>query len=544
MSVSVQKWLFRILLAAFCVALVWWTFYLPYDEHAVLRAIPADAAFVSVHDNVPARLGDISGSPLVRCLLFSAGMSFTNGEDAVSDPETIKWVNKLAKRRVAIAYTPSLGGSGREGWFLSSWVGSYGMRLRWMALLGLIPDASPAGMCGRQRIWTAPLSGIRGGRKLSVAVSDGVLMCCISTTSNGVSAMVEAFDGVSRIPQGMTAAGRPPDAAILQGSASPDRGWAACGGEWPQFTFEIETLIGSNSMGRIRTSNILPAGVAPLKSGDFEDLGVLLGDTPEMMGVFSSGQALQLLGLPGAPREAQMVSNIISKCAGGRLDRAMFTCLFGGKYRARLKSIIPGGLGDLIGGIPVPVIMCGIRMDDVNGADQMAAGILDSLNTDYRLGVIARAVPVGEEAVTAIEGTGPGAYSSFAADERVGYAVCGRWLIISSNVEVLSKLVARYQREDAKKDAASARWLNGLRREDAAVAYAWADLEAAGVTIKDSLALWKLSIQFGQSRTATRTLRMISFYMDWTDTIRQLQTGSVAVRTDGAVTELRFAQGL
>ena len=111
-------------------------------------------------------------------------------------------------------------------------------------------------------------------------------------------------------------------------------------------------------------------------------------------------------------------------------------------------------------------------------------------------------------------------------------------------MEVLSKLVARYQREDAKKDAASARWLKGLRREDAAVAYAWADLEAAGVTIKDSLALWKLSIQFGQSRTATRTLRMISFYMDWTDTIRQLQTGSVAVRIDGAVTELRFAQGL
>ena len=48
MSATVKKWLFRILLVSFCATLVWWVFYLPYDEKAVLRAIPDDSDVVLV----------------------------------------------------------------------------------------------------------------------------------------------------------------------------------------------------------------------------------------------------------------------------------------------------------------------------------------------------------------------------------------------------------------------------------------------------------------------------------------------------------------
>lgn len=543
MSANLKKWLARVMLAAFCGALVWWSCYLPYDETAVLRAIPTDVAFVSVHDNLALRWPDVCGSQLIRCLALSAAVKPQDVSGAASDPDTIKWVNKLAGKHAAIAYTPSLNGTGREAWFVSSWIGGYSQRLRWMASLGLIKDAVPVGMCGRQRMWTAPVAGLPGNKRLSVAVSEGVLMCCISAISNGVSTMVESFDGIGISRRGISSENLSQEAAILHDCAAPDRGWVAYGKDWPPFSVEIDSLRGSNSCGRIRIRDVLRGGVPPLKVGDLERLGMFLGDAPEVVTLFRASHALQVLGISGVPPEAKLLTDIVKKCAGDKTDPRMFMCLFGGKYRARMKSILPDELGDLLGGIPVPVVMCGMEVDDADAARKMATGLLDYLNTGYKLGVIARAIPVMDETVVAIEGTGQGDYSNFKAEERVAYTVCGRWLILSSNVEVLSRLVVRYQAEETKSQALSARWLKGLLRENAAIVYAWSDLDAAGVTLKDSMALFKLSMNLDSSPDKRRLRRTVIFAMEWMDSIRQLNCGSIAATADGAITELRFIQG-
>ena len=74
MSNVLRKWLFRLLLAASCSGLLFWFFHVPYDNTAVLRAIPSNAAYIGVHDNVAARWRDISVNPLVRTLACSAGI--------------------------------------------------------------------------------------------------------------------------------------------------------------------------------------------------------------------------------------------------------------------------------------------------------------------------------------------------------------------------------------------------------------------------------------------------------------------------------------
>ncbi|MEI6809283.1 MAG: hypothetical protein WCN95_11235, partial [bacterium] len=533
----------RALVTAFCGTLVWWSCYLPYDETAVLRAIPADVAFVSVHDNLGARWPDVCGSQLVRCLALSAGVKTQDVVEAASDPEIIKWIRKLAGMQAAIAYTPSLSGTGREAWLISSWIGGYSQRLRWMASLGLIKDAVPVGMCGRQRIWTAPIAGLPGNKKLSVAVSEGVLMCCISAVSNGVSVMVEAFDRIGRSRPGISSEELSQEASILHDCRVPDRGWVAYGRDWPSFSLEFDSLRGSNSWGRIRVRDVLQSGVPPLKIGDLERLGTFLGDTPEIVTLFRASHALQVLGMHGVPPEAKLFADIVKRCSGDKGDPRMFMCLFGGKYRARIKSILPDELGDLLGGIPVPVVMCGIEVDDADAARQMATGLLDYLNAGCKLGIIARAIPVLSETVVAIEGTGQGDYSSFKAEERVAYTVCGRWLILSSNVEILSKLVVRYQADETKVQAMSGRWLKGLMRENAATVYAWSDLDAAGVTLKDSMALYKLSMKSDSTPEIRRLRHTLNFAMEWMDSIRQLNCGSIAASTDGTITELRFVQG-
>lgn len=543
MSVTLKKWLFRILVAVFCGALAWWVFYLPYDANAVLRAIPADVPFVSVHDNLAARWPGVCGSQLLRCLAFSAGIKTQDIDRVASDPETLRWINKLAGRRLAIAYVPSLNGTGREAWLLSSWIGGYSQRLRWMASLGLIPDAKPVGTCGRQRIWAVPMAGVAGNKKLSVAVSDGVLMCCISAVPQGVSTMVEALDGGGRSASGISAERLSQEAAILRECGVSDRGWVAYGDEWPPFSFEVDSLRGADSSGRIRVRDILRGAIVPLKAGELGNLGMFLGDAPEILAVFRARQALQFLGTPGIPDGANVVSNIVGTCVGDKPDRRMFVCLFGGKYRARMKSVMPEGLGDLLGGIPVPVIMCGIEADDAGSGRRTAAMLLDRLNAEYRLGIIARPIPVGDETVMSVEGTGPGDYSKLAAEERVAYTVCGRWLILSSNVEVLSKLVARYQGDQAKKEAFSSRWLKGLGKEDAAAVYAWSNLDAAGVTLSDSLALWKFSMEGDRSPQGRRLRRTLNILTDWMDAVRPLQCGYVAAHLDGEITELHFVQG-
>ncbi|MEI6971795.1 MAG: hypothetical protein WCL44_09790 [bacterium] len=541
MSARRTRYLVATVLALFLCVIAWWVLYLPYESGAVLRAIPANVAFVSVHDNVAERWGDIAGSRLVRCMAFSTGAKAEDYDKAVTNSETIKWIAKFAGKRVAIAYTPSLNGSGQEAWLVSSWIGGYSQRLRWMASLGLIPDAKPVGMCGRQRLWTVPVDDLPGGKVLSIAVSEGVLMCCISALPQGVGSMVEAFEGSGRIQAGISESRLSQEAAILSECSAPDRGWIAYGSEISPFSFQIDSLAGDNSSGRIRVRNFMPADTVPLKTGGLDNLGRLLGDVPEIVAVCRSRFATALLDLPWLREESGPVADVVKNMTADKGDRRMFMCLLGGRNRAAMKSLLPEGLGDLVGGMLVPVVMMGVEVDDAEAARLGASGLLDRLNTDYQLGIIKRSIPVGDETVMSIEGTGKGMYSNFRAEERVAYTVCGGWLIVSSNVEALSKLLVRYQAGPS--GAKDARWLKGLLESDNAINYAWADLDAAGVTLKDSLALWKLSMSSGQSTSGRKTRRMLNFAMDWMDAIRPLGQGTVSATPDGIVTEFRFALG-
>ena len=111
--------------------------------------------------------------------------------------------------------------------------------------------------------------------------------------------------------------------------------------------------------------------------------------------------------------------------------------------------------------------------------------------------------------MSTIDGTGRDVYGKFRSEERVAYALCGKWLLISSNAQALMKIVARYQTRAAIREAGSARWLQHLRSDEQALTSArgffWADLDEAGLTIKDALAVWRLALEGNRAKRLTHS---------------------------------------
>jgi len=541
MTRILRRIVFWSLLAVFIASSVFWIFYVPYDSRAVLRAIPSNAAYVSVHENLAGRWNDVSASPLLRSLAWGAGISATNLDATLADRETIKWIDKLAGRQVAIAYLPSLGDTHCEGWLFSAWIGGFSQRLRWYASLGWVEELKQSGSYAKQRLWSMRLPGMRGNMKISVAISEGVIMGCVSQIPQGVRFMIESFDGLK--PDSMAAAGaQAADSSLFWKGTASDRGWVNYEGV-PPFCFELPVLRGSNAQGRI----VIPAGMssnsALLSVTQFQDLGQFLGDTPEIICLSRLGNARRILAMPEIPAEARSVADMVMKDLGGKHDGNMFVCMFGGKYRGRMKSLLPGGLGDEIGGIPVPSVMVGLEMSNTNQAYDVVSATLDRLNSEYKLGLIPRPVVVGNETVISFEGTSQNKYSTFRSEERVCYFAFHRWLILSSNLDSLSKIVARFQREEAAKEAASARWMKRLADDERTAVFFWTDMAAAGTTIRDALALGKISLGFNQSPQVRKSRKMLSFAMDWFDLLRQLGPCSISVEPGRETMEVRVRQG-
>ena len=227
-----KRIIFWLIVIVFVGSSIFWVFYVPYDSRAILRAIPSNAAYVSVHENLAGRWSEVSASPLLRSLAFGAGVSGTNLNAILADPETTKWLDKLAGKQVAIAYVPSLADTRCEAWLFSCWIGGFSQRLRWYASLGWVKEFKRCEKSGRQQIWSMYVPGLRGNLKVSVAVSEGVLMGCVSQIPQGVRYMIESFDGSRPVVMD----GKATDSSLFWKSASPDRGWVNVDG-LPPFSF-------------------------------------------------------------------------------------------------------------------------------------------------------------------------------------------------------------------------------------------------------------------------------------------------------------------
>ena len=101
-------------LAVFLIAATGYLFWMPYDPASLYRAIPADAALVSSHQNLAARWPQLATNIWLNPLLDAEE---TSGQ--TPDHNTLFSVSRLvrlARRDTLLAYLPTPGGIGKPAW--------------------------------------------------------------------------------------------------------------------------------------------------------------------------------------------------------------------------------------------------------------------------------------------------------------------------------------------------------------------------------------------------------------------------------------------
>ena len=551
------------LATVFGIACFWWLFYMPHGSRTVLRAILPNASFVSVHDKAAGRWQEIVRNPVADSLLDFTEVP-ADVLNQLSNPEVTKWLDRLAGERFAVAHVRNLNYVRADAILFSSWIGNYSWLVRWGASLGLIPQLDRKGSHAKRPIWTVKGAPVFGGRRISVAVADGVLMCCISRDPEGVRFMVECFD---RTLMGRSRSARPTESILdmddeyhisgLWSSDELDKGWVRELKAISSLSHDvvISCLVSNRVTGSIEGDYSLPSATALTETG-LGSLGRVLGDLPEILAILPSQYIeryetfREQVGMPKSPEWWHILADAVRKNGSAKEQKHIFVCMMGGEYRGRMRSIYSADHDARLRerGLAVPSFMVGVQIGDSDVAGKLSSGCVDAINRQYGTGLIERRIPVGDLAVIVLEGTVKSWYSTFLLEERFAYAFVGDWLVIGSNSESLMKLVARYQRDEATAQAASSRWLHRLEEAFTATeggpgpnTFLWTDFTASSATMRDGLAVWIMKL-VGNPRTS-RTRAKLKVAQKMISALEHLESVRAWIVSTDSGTQLHFSVG-
>jgi len=166
---------------------VWWIASVPHQPLRLYQAIPHTAIFVSEHDWLGRALERFrnqspGGGGCGRDRRNGGGVGRFN-----SDPVIARWRQRLAAREAVIAYVPALGFQGEPAWIVAAWIGGDSQRLRWNTLFARGSGLREVRLGHSSTIWIVETEkSAAQERHLSLALSEGVLLGCLSRDPQGV----------------------------------------------------------------------------------------------------------------------------------------------------------------------------------------------------------------------------------------------------------------------------------------------------------------------------------------------------------------------
>jgi hypothetical protein len=514
-----------VLLAAFAVGCVWWTFHVPYRPERLARAIPLQATVLTAHHDLAARWGTITHHPLVLSVAQSLGVD-PRGWEALSRDATFRRILKsVASDDLALAYVPSLGASGEPAWVFSAWLGGGSQRLRWYLKSVRSPELRRAASRQGWMIWVWTPRGMKGGERITFTITEGMLVGCIAAGTSGIDELVACVDGNA----GSVADRR--ELAIPPASPRPDRGWVRMSGwggrEAAPLTFALDLLPGGGVAGSV-LSPVAPAVTGAVSGVQaVEDAAALVGDLPtayaivdrSLARVWLEGSLTNLLG-------REVLGLLRDDTAGGTVS----VSLLGGPHSGRFMAV------------RVPTLVAGVTVADPPGVVAGMGAVFDRLNAKSRWGLVPQLVQVGTQRVWAVEGTGRGAYSRLDAGERLAYLARGRSLVVGSNLDALTKLL---REQDARGAPAQSRLAQGLlrMREGTSLAYLWFDLREGGKVVRLALTAWSLKLLVEDASSSREVRERMQVTKAWLDALAPLGELQLWVRPRVDGTEFEFKIG-
>ena len=471
-------------LALIAAASMVWILSVPYQPQRLFAAIPANAMLVAEIDRPAARLAALAGDPAVRRLArpltlpeeWIDGLQYDSGMRRILD--------RLGARRAVAAYLPHLDGAkGADAWVFASWIGGQSQRLRWQAGLGFLTGLREVRFPEGDRVWLVQHSGDFGGpRRLSLAISEGVLLGCWSANPTGARFLLETIDGRAGHPSVVTA-GRWAVADTAWPENSLLRGWLdfdhAAG--VPAIAWALTQAGEARIAGEC--SCVLPppgmAGAATLQRGSAAALAPLLGDAADAVALlpaallrrFLPGNLSLEIEALGFPLEASNVLAlaVLDNRHSGRLRGVLgFALPFGLKGLKTLTALA----GDWVG--------AGAALDQ--GALQTALG---SWNKRWRTGLHAHPLnPAVPAQGVRFEEALPGFYHAFEPDEQAALVATNGWRIAATHAGALRACLGA-----AGSDSFVPRWRGPGARHLEAAGWFWLNPAGLGESSRGLLAL-------------------------------------------------------
>jgi|GEM_PF-6021562 len=515
----------RVLTGLFIAACLFWVIWTPRDSMAVFRCIPADVAVVTVHDNLADRWDSVRNSAVFEAVVASDTGAVAQLDAAFADPGFSKWFNRLAARRTVIAWSPG-GGGRRSAWYFASSIGGISRGMRLMAEARLARDLKPGSECRGDRVWNLSAKELGRGRRLSIILEDGFLMGCISADSNGVARMANAYNsrkvGQDRLPVGsiVSLEARSGVSALWEGTA-PDRGWLNFANLPASYGLEIDENSERGCAGRFWTGDFTGAGLPVFRQADFDELACIVGSAPQAMCIAPIRSVAFGVEYVRSPAWLRDVTDLMETASGDSTNGSFFACLLGAEYSGRLKSVIPPDFADVLtNGIAVPVVLCGVKVVDVDKAAELCSALPAKLNKFQKMNLFMEQGNVNGCKTLVFRSAVTNDYGKLAAGECFALAVCGNWLLGSSNADTLGKILERRQNTSPGRSVIPPEWQKTLPREGASY-HVWADLAAGGLSVQNGIALWKMSL--GEGVSARRLKESLVEAMSWAERIGKLK---------------------
>jgi hypothetical protein len=507
---SPKRLLTLALLAVSAAAAVWWLGHVPYDPLAIYRPVTASATLAGRHLELPARWNDLLANPLALALMRTAGVRTEDAAGLVADEESRAWFEKLAGREGTLAYLPGRFG-GAPAWMAVSYLGGESQKLRWQLSLFNVPGFTRMKEFAGRSVWRVDSPDLEPGRELAIAFGEGVIMACLSENPLAIAEVLAAYDG--NAPRLMDAEPAFARFAAEDDRSIPDRLWIRdttefASRESPGVAVEIPVLRGDAISLSASTEDAVPVSEDRAASVELVPLTKLLGDAPCAVAVAKHEQLAQLLAQPRLPRDARHALQMVSDVATDRVAMVFMDGDMGG----RLAWGAMGSLG--LAGLRVPTVLLATPAKNETVAAEMIQRVLDASNARYRAAFVLQPVPVPPATIYVLESAGGDEWvDSLARTDRPAYAVVDGWLLASSNLGALQKLVQAAGAGRAGDPTPA--W--ALQADRTSAVSVWLDLARSGKVAKDAIATWSMAQMFmnsGNSQAIREQLNEIKVWID------------------------------
>lgn len=495
--IPLRRAAFWAILAVFIAAGIGWMLTVPERPDRVFEAIPAEATFVSVHENLAGEWQSAARNPFALDLLASAGVAAEEVAKAAADPVVASWVRRLASSRTVVAYVPAMGYRQKSAWAAASWIGGQSQRLRWQLQFLKSRDLQVHRFERGQTLWTVQPRKGQSGPSLSLALADGLILACLSEDPFAVRWMLETADRYPWRPS--LARNHQPDkaSALLGPDAGPHWGWVNVGGASSaagvaRLAAYSADFGGSNELrGRLVAGWPLPGSNTVTDAAPLAPIKRLLGDSADVLVTLPVAWVEPLLFCDDTNAWVEALRDLIGVRSG--LDNArVFFALLDRAHDGRLKGPLGESLASLVKGLRVPTLVIGWQTTQPRDGAEDIARAVNRLNAAYGFGLVPHPVSEGGTTLTFIGATNKTVYGKFLPEEQICSVSLGGWTFLASHATVLRQLLKGH---NASAAPGSSAWAQAAVNAETA-AFAWADVHAANRTVKEAVAAATLALMF------------------------------------------------